>query len=123
MPMSGATSILFQQGVRSGDGMVVITWCDPVDVVVQAPDGSGTCGAAVPGSFTPTYSGLTGGDTAPATPPICSTTGVGSDVGSVGPEATQVDIPGGLQIPHRKWGHSRFITRASGAPPCKIRNR
>ncbi len=61
-------------------GTLTIT---PAPLAIQAPSLSVPLGAAVPSSFTPTYSGFVNGDTAIATPPTCTSTGhTGSPMGT-----------------------------------------
>ena len=60
------------------DGSVEIT---PADLEITASDDTFVYGGTVP-TITPSYDGLQAGDTAPATPPTCSTTATDtSDVG------------------------------------------
>jgi hypothetical protein len=55
----------------------------PAPLTVHAPMATFQYGAPVPPTFGPTYTGLVGGDTAPATPPTCTSPAhSGSDVGT-----------------------------------------
>jgi len=54
----------------------------PAPLKVVAPSVTFTYGDAIPATFTPTYIGLVNGDTAPATPPTCTSPGyTGSNAG------------------------------------------
>jgi hypothetical protein len=50
----------------------------PAPVTVTGPSATAVYGGAIPTSFAPTYSGLTDGDTAPATPATCTTAATAS---------------------------------------------
>ncbi len=60
------------------DGSVNVT---PAPLTITASSGSMTYGGTVP-TITPMYSGLVNGDSAPATPPTCSTTATSSSPAS-----------------------------------------
>ncbi|MDP9074990.1 MAG: Ig-like domain-containing protein, partial [Actinomycetota bacterium] len=75
----GTSTISATQGTVTGSTVLTVT---PAPLEVRAPSVSAAYGSATPTSFVPSYVGLVEGDTQPATPPTCTSTGhTGSPAG------------------------------------------